>query len=166
MDEVMIENWNKVVGKHDIVYHLGDFCMGVKNKNTYAYEISQRLNGSISMVPGNHDPKEWWNIPDALPPFTILDHIQELRLYGQEIVLSHYKLETWHHDLRGVWHLFGHSHGGIKQKAEKSCDIGVDCWNFTPISFEQLKEFMSKQPIGNHPGFVGYTPQLSASEIK
>lgn len=28
MDETMIANWNRVVGENDIVFHLGDFCMG------------------------------------------------------------------------------------------------------------------------------------------
>ena len=28
MNETMIANWNRVVGPEDIVFHLGDFCLG------------------------------------------------------------------------------------------------------------------------------------------
>ena len=28
MNEALIANWNRVVGKDDIVFHLGDFCFG------------------------------------------------------------------------------------------------------------------------------------------
>ena len=28
MNEAIISNWNRVVGPEDIVFHLGDFCLG------------------------------------------------------------------------------------------------------------------------------------------
>lgn len=28
MNETLIANWNRVVGTNDIVFHLGDFCLG------------------------------------------------------------------------------------------------------------------------------------------
>ena len=28
MNETIISNWNRVVGSGDIVFHLGDFCLG------------------------------------------------------------------------------------------------------------------------------------------
>ena len=28
MNETIIANWNRVVGPEDIVFHLGDFCLG------------------------------------------------------------------------------------------------------------------------------------------
>lgn len=44
MDQTMINNWNKVVSEHDIVFHLGDFGN---------YEVSKRLNGNIILIFGN-----------------------------------------------------------------------------------------------------------------
>ena len=52
MNEALIKNWNRVVGKGDIVYTLGDFALCNKEKIAYFLE---RLNGSKYLVKGNHD---------------------------------------------------------------------------------------------------------------
>lgn len=52
MNEDLISKWNAVVGKDDIVWHLGDFCFGSKD---HVKEILSRLNGRINLVMGNHD---------------------------------------------------------------------------------------------------------------
>lgn len=49
-DEGIIENWNKVVGPKDIVWHLGDVVM---NKSKLV--LAGRLNGRMKLVMGNHD---------------------------------------------------------------------------------------------------------------
>lgn len=52
MNEVMIENWNRVVGPGDKVYHLGDVYMGSQQD---AEAILSRLNGKKRLIVGNHD---------------------------------------------------------------------------------------------------------------
>ena len=42
MNETLIANWNSVVGADDIVFHLGDFCLGGSAEWT---NILNRLNG-------------------------------------------------------------------------------------------------------------------------
>ena len=54
MNDTIIENWNKVVGKNDIVFHLGDFCFCGSDKFK---DIIERLNGYIYLILGNHDWK-------------------------------------------------------------------------------------------------------------
>ena len=54
MNEVMIANWNSVIGKDDTVFHLGDFCLGGAAEWT---KILDRLNGKIYLIMGNHDLK-------------------------------------------------------------------------------------------------------------
>ena len=52
MDRQLIEKWNSVVGKDDIVYHLGDFAIGnVDRISSYR----NKLNGRIFLIQGNHD---------------------------------------------------------------------------------------------------------------
>lgn len=48
----------------------------------------------------------------------------------------------------------GHSHGSMPDDTNMlSCDVGVDCWNYTPVSMEQLQVHMSKKtfkPVDHH----------------
>lgn len=54
MNETIITNWNNVVGSDDVVFHLGDFCLGGADEWN---KILDRLNGRIYLVLGNHDLK-------------------------------------------------------------------------------------------------------------
>ncbi len=52
MNNTIIYNWNRIVKKDDIVYHLGDFFLGSKFD---LKDIVDRLNGAIYLIRGNHD---------------------------------------------------------------------------------------------------------------
>ena len=54
-DKLIIDNWNKVVTKRDVVYVLGDITM--ENQNIIPQYIKQ-LNGRIIIVGGNHDNRQ------------------------------------------------------------------------------------------------------------
>jgi calcineurin-like phosphoesterase family protein len=151
MDETMIKNWNSVVGVKDTVRHLGDVAFGRGATAQEVGNILKRLNGTIHLIKGNHEKlalaNKW--------RFASIKDYDEIEIEGQRIVLFHYGLRTWHHDLRGVWHLYGHSHGGLPPMG-KSLDIGVDCWNFTPVSFQELKKKMDTMPIHKAPKFENF----------
>lgn len=51
MNEALVRNWNAVVPKDGIVFHLGDFCFGTK-------KVLDQLNGQIHLILGNHDMRE------------------------------------------------------------------------------------------------------------
>jgi len=52
-------------------------------------------------------------------------------------------MRTWNASHHGVWHLYGHSHGTLSDDEKAlSIDVGVDCHNFYPISYEEVKELM------------------------
>ena len=53
MNQVMIDNWNSVVGKDDLVLHLGDVCENMTPEELT--KIMQQLNGRKLLVKGNHD---------------------------------------------------------------------------------------------------------------
>ena len=124
MDEFLIQNWNETVRKQDRVYHLGDFSW---RGSAFTKEILKQLNGQIHLVKGNHDKlnKELLSM-----------------LEGQKIYLCHYALRTWVGKERGVWNLYGHSHGRLLPMEEGlATDVGVKSWNWKPVSFEELREF-------------------------
>jgi calcineurin-like phosphoesterase family protein len=157
MDEALITNWNSVVKPNDIVRHIGDFGCGRGVELNYLESILDRLNGKIHFYEGNHDKLA----RKLRHRFASYQKFDEIEVQGQKIVVCHYALRTWHHDARGVWHVFGHSHGLLPPHG-KSVDVGVDSkWfkPFTPIPFTTLKEFMDKRPVStDNPRFKNYDP--------
>jgi calcineurin-like phosphoesterase family protein len=68
----------------------------------------------------------------------------DIKVEGQYITLSHYAMRVWNKSHFNSWNLFGHSHGTLKPVG-KSMDVGVDVNDFKLVSYDQVKEFMSKQ---------------------
>ncbi len=136
MDEALIENYNSVVKPNDQVYHLGDFSW--PDPQNYF----NKLNGQKHLVIGNHDdfhqhkPLKWNWIKNSY----------DLKINGLTIILYHYGQRVWNKMHHGALHVYGHSHGTLPPYG-KSCDIGVDCWNYYPVSLDQLVEFLNKQPL-------------------
>lgn len=135
MDETIIANWNKKVGKNDQIYCLGDFAFGDGLNNPKKY--FDRLNGSKHLVIGNHDIGKTLDLPWASK-----DLLKEVKFNNQKIVLCHYAMRVWHHSYRGVWHLYGHSHCTLPETNSLSFDAGVDGWQYAPISFDEVKKKM------------------------
>ena len=63
-------------------------------------------------------------------------------------------MRIWRSDFRGTWHLYGHSHGNLPDKEDRlAFDVGVDCHNFYPLSYDEVKAIMKTKnwtpPFGN-----------------
>ena len=145
MHEALIANWNRVVAPADTVYHLGDFGFGP------AVQLARkRLNGKIRLILGNHDKIR---LEDAAM-FQSIDQLRLIDVEGQRIVLCHYAMRTWQFQAKGAWQLYGHSHGNLADDLTAlSCDVGVDCWNMTPVSMAQLRAVMRTKefvPVDHH----------------
>lgn len=139
MNEALVQNWNKVVGSKDVVYLLGDLGMGTSSQ---ILDILKRLNGSeIHFIRGNHDKKHSKEIKDF---FSSYSDYKEIQVEEQQIVLSHYPFLTWNGIFYGTYMLHGHCHGNLpKDLNSYRVDVGVDCWNYFPVSFEQIKAEMA-----------------------
>lgn len=135
MNETMISNWNKVVENSDIVYHLGDFSF-----SKHVEELSKRLNGQIILIKGNHDKLKKW--PSK---FVWVGDIKFIKIDNIDITLCHYSMRVWKASHFGAYMLFGHSHGTLKNITGRTMDVGVDCHNFTPISFEKVREILETE---------------------
>lgn len=144
MDETLILNWNAVVRKEDIVYHLGDFGFGSPE---HLNKIATRLNGKIHLIKGNHD-KSCLQSPLKERFESIQDVLFLKTMVGNkkyEIFLSHYAHLTWPKSHFGVFHLFGHSHGNLQGCQKNSMDVGVDCNFYRPISILEVEDILTKK---------------------
>jgi calcineurin-like phosphoesterase family protein len=150
MDEALIRNWNSVVGPDDLVYHLGDILFGRDERDFD--RVLNRLNGRIILIKGNHDRMTM----QFRNKFLEYHHsgMLETKIEGQQVTLCHYAMRVWNKSHRGAFHLYGHSHGTLPDDPNSlSFDVGVDCHNYTPITWEKVKQIMAKKtfkPVDHH----------------
>jgi len=141
MDEALIRNWNSVVKPDDIVYHLGDFALGLHDGDRVR-SIFSRLAGRKFLVLGNHDYRNQNQVHPVIaglgweqPPCQQMETNDE----GQRVFLSHYACRTWPGIRKGAFHFYGHCHGKLPGLG-RSRDVGVDCpdTGYSPRTFKQL----------------------------
>ena len=145
-DETLIDNWNSVVNKNDIVYHLGDIAF--KN-STSVRDLLLKLNGKKHLIMGNHDHKIR-RIRNMSSYITTSD-VKMLKLpNGKQVFLSHYAHRVWPHSHHEVLHLYGHTHGDLTP-IKNSIDVGIDGvakWlggkqcDYRPIEWKEVLEYI------------------------
>lgn len=141
MDEDLIKRWNERVQPGDLVYHLGDFAF---HKSTSLVDaILGRLNGTIQVIYGNHDSPG----VKKSTKFSWQGDYKYVTVENQKIVLFHYALRVWRSNHHGAWMLYGHSHGTLSDIGGKTTDVGVDCWDYYPVPFEDLKALMESRKM-------------------
>ena len=157
----LIKRWNNVVEDDDIVYYLGDlaFC---RDETTVWFLHS--LKGKINYIMGNHDKMK------DIVKFGRFENVHE---YGTEIfikdedlkstrgsqgyqqfILSHYPILSWNRAHYGSIHLHGHCHGSLMKSNQdyykrRVMDVGCNNIDYTPISYQQVKEIMLKRKVSD-----------------
>ena len=134
MNEEMIMRWNSVVPNDGIVYHLGDFALGDRNK---IKEILPRLNGKINLIMGNHDTKSVdfyyecgfnrvYDHPILLKDFFILSH-EPISFLNKNSCFGN---------------IYGHVHDSdvYKTFSPNSCCVCVERHDYKPISLKYIIE--------------------------
>ena len=142
MDEVIITNWNSMIGPKDLVMHLGDFNLGGSMS-----DYLSRLNGYKHLIRGNHDPKLGKCLRSG---FLSVREVHRFKMVpGVRIWLSHYPHRSWPGSAKGELHLHGHCHGNAKHYTN-SMDVGVDTNNFKPYPLDEILEWIDNGEIVDH----------------
>lgn len=142
MNELIISNWNKTVMPDDVVYHLGDVHFG--GQENYKRTID-RLIGYKVLIRGNHDKSRAkmldFGFDEVYNHLVVTDggkqiHLQHVPIGHDPYVGRTYppELSTHPMPLYDYW-LCGHVHEKWKKTdGGKIINVGVDQWNFTPIT--------------------------------
>lgn len=151
MNETIINNWNSVVAKDDLVYFLGDFALCSKK---WATEARNKLNGEIILIKGNHDGSDQKMLDIG---FKEVHKSLYLDIAGQKVLLHHYPYRGTegsnekYHDERpvdlGGWLLHGHIHNYYKFKG-KMINMSTEMWNYTPVSLSTIETIIKNYPNG------------------
>lgn len=141
MDEEMIARWNARVARADTVHHLGDFAFAEHDP------YLRRLNGNKHLYRGNHDHS---NRVKKASGWSTVNDLRLVKVGDASVVLCHYALRVWNASHHGALHFYGHSHGNLPGDSQ-SLDVGVDCWDFRPVSLDEIKARLATLPPRVHP---------------
>jgi len=144
MNKGLISRWNERVKPEDTIFHIGDFCFkNSQNRgegiNVKASSWKDRLNGNIIFIKGNHDRNN-----------TVKTRIHSLvlNLDNHYVNLVHDPLRA---DVNFETNITGHVHNAWEIKRIRrgnsftDCiNVGVDVWNYYPVTFDQIKARYSK----------------------
>jgi calcineurin-like phosphoesterase family protein len=159
MHAELIGRHNEVVADGDVVYHIGDFSLKLK----LVQQVLPLLKGKHILVPGNHDEchpahptyaEKIRQYEDA--GFEVMDPdgtsiILEIDETYEAIELHHFPFiaidERYPECLpvdSGQWLLHGHIHNRSDgwTVRDRMINVGVDVWNYTPVSEEQIKQII------------------------
>lgn len=157
MNKGLIEAWNFTVKPDDSIFILGDmfFCGSRKS-----IPIMRRLNGKKYLISGNHD---WSKLPQRRAAEFGFEHIcdgGEIVIGNQLVTLSHFPFKGDHTDDEryvdkrpknfGQWLLHGHVHSAWQIK-DKQINVGVDVWNYRPVSEDIIEGIIKKSAVGLEP---------------
>lgn len=155
-DVALIENWNRVVARDDVVYILGDLMLG---DNVHGMEVLRKLNGYHCIILGNHDTdtriKRYKN-SYIIPPV----YAQVIKHNGFRFYLSHYPTLTSNYDgdkplkARTI-NLCGHTHTKdrfVDMDKGLIYHVELDCHDNTPVLLDdiivELQEYNTIQGNG------------------
>lgn len=156
MNDSLVENWNSVVNKEDIVYFLGDFRMGRHTENVDSLFVDM-LNGRKRMILGNHDKN--FNVykifsGDVEYSVKTLDDAVKYwkkmgfeEVFAQPIVFDNYFILS-HEPINGVnstqifANIHGHTHD-VNMSNGNYFNVSVENTNYIPIEFTKVKEYFS-----------------------
>jgi calcineurin-like phosphoesterase family protein len=142
MDEAIVSLWNDQVAWSDEVIVVGDLCMG---KLADSLAMVELLNGSILLIPGNHDRCHPMHKKadasrrryEADGVLQVSDTTEIVHLDGYSVLVNHFPYEgdsqdvdrfaEWRVDDHGGWLLHGHVHDLWLQKG-RQINVGIDAW--------------------------------------
>ena len=130
MNQVMIDNWNRVVRPNDTVIHLGDVIFGQKQ---FYGRILGQLNGIKTLIMGNHD----YEATSFIPYFSsIKSVITTGKHFKQQYIMSHYPVaesSLYNNQIN----IHGHIHQN-KINDSRYINLCVEHTNYTPINIQQI----------------------------
>lgn len=159
-DDVIVRNWNAVVGKDDDVWITGDLTL--RNPDAI-WPVIDQLNGTRHLILGNHD-RAWPGHRDAhkwqrryLDHFASVQAFARHKIAGQDVLLSHFPYEgsgdhtdeerhvPYRFRDRDGWLIHGHVHGKWQQNG-RQINVGMDAWRMRPVRLDKIEELIKAGP--------------------
>ena len=153
-DKYIIEKWNEVVSKRDVVYILGDITME-KKRDYYKLDM---LNGIKHVVLGNHDRRQ--DVPE------LLKYVQSVAgtIKYKGYILTHIPIHESEID-RFRSNVHGHIHEN-EINHPKYINVSCEAADYTPRTLEELRNEENYNPYCKVCGACGEDGCCPAEQCK
>lgn len=161
-DTTIIDNINAVVGKDDVLWHLGDFAFA--DYNTARKYRDRIICQNVYLIWGNHDK------PYIQDLFTECHETYVKEFDDKKVLMDHYPdglvTQALTYNDKDMLYLHGHVHAGIRRTQQffplydniSIADVGVDgldktksggVWDhkFTPWSLQELCDYVAQNKL-------------------
>lgn len=131
MNNTLIKNFNKTVGKNDVVYILGDISFLNTISTT---EIIKSLNGFKFLIKGNHDHKT----NSGYRKMGFMEVYNHPIILDNQYILSHEPISgnTGH-----LLNIHGHTHNVVPNtNLDKFC-VSVEMTDYKPVELSYISEY-------------------------
>lgn len=146
-NNMIIDNWNDVVGKNDVVYVLGGFGIGE------CYNIILRLNGEIhflnsvftysdSIFMDSIKESVENSVDTNLKKRIFFESNQIIAIPDEDCILSYFPLNDWLGKSTDTFCFHGYSDKHNLNENNISCKF--DLWEYSPVSLIEIKNNFSK----------------------
>ena len=144
MNEAIIKNINKKVGKRDTLYILGDVGFGSVEE---IVSLLKRINAKKILVEGNHD-KRYLKHQDFLDCFQSTHEILEISDHQKKVVMFHYPMLSWNRAFHGSIHLYGHVHNNkVPYEADNAFNVSLEMLGYAPMTLPEILELKQGRTI-------------------
>lgn len=151
MNDGIIDSINSKVDDSDTLYILGDFGFARNSEFHKIESFRKRITcRNIHFIIGNHDnfsKSQYQSIFSSVHTEWMVRH------NGHKIFMHHFPLLEWDGSFHNVIHCFGHCHSNKNEwiqenmPSAKMIDVGVDNWEYGPISLEEVISFTNRNII-------------------
>lgn len=135
MNTILIKNWNKVVKKNDVVFHLGNFAWDPIT----AENVLSKLNGTIYFFLGNEDDA-LIEVCEKFSNVKVLD-VGYAKIPKYDVVLCHYPMLDWVGKETGTVHFHGHNIYNNTTQLVQGCNVVnvcTDFWDYKPVKISSI----------------------------
>jgi len=136
--KAIIERHNDAVNDNSVVWHLGDFSMVGPSRIHFYHRLLEKYRPvkARHLVLGNHDQLKVSQYLDI--GFTTVHTAFWMNVEGHDFLLGH-DPAIYQPAVHSYIMLCGHLHVVFKTLPNlKVVNVGVDVWDFTPVSFESI----------------------------
>ena len=142
MDSAILANYQSAVSPVDNLWIVGDLAVCHSDNAPRLVSMLASIARKKHLVAGNHD-KHWIR---TLSAWESVHDFLEIRDEGRRVVLCHYPLITFPGARPGDINLFAHVHQNW-QVTRNSVNVGVDVWDFRPVTMKDISERAARLPV-------------------